>query len=156
MPNTPVVLVTGAGKGLGRAICKRFHAGGYTVIATDRDTGLLADMDGRDRFIAMELDVTDTAQAHAVAGQVEKQCNRLDVLVNCAGIIGFFPLAEMPPDELIQHFQINTFGALRLTHACLDLLAHSKGRVVNISSESFRLRTPFQVYQSTKLALEGI
>lgn len=156
MSSEPVVLVTGAGKGLGRAICERFHAEGYAAVATDIDAGLLSDLDGRERFVPLELNVTDTDQANAVAEQVARQCGRLDVLVNCAGIIGFFPLSEMPPDELIQHFQINTFGALRLTHACLDLLVRTKGRVVNISSESFRLRTPFQAYQPTKLALEGI
>ncbi len=51
---------------------------------------------------------------------------------------------------------INTFAALITTQACLDLLIESKGTVVNISSESAPLRTPFQFYQSSKLALEAI
>ena len=51
---------------------------------------------------------------------------------------------------------INTFAALRTTQACLDLLIASRGTVINISSESAPLRTPFQFYQSSKLALEGI
>ena len=51
---------------------------------------------------------------------------------------------------------MNTLGALRTTHACLDLLAASHGRVINVTSESYRFRSPFQIYQTTKLALEGL
>lgn len=156
MTTAPVVLVTGAGGGLGRAICERFHAGGYVVVATDVSVARLADLDGRARIITASLDVTDPQSVKGIASLVDAQCGRLDVLVNNAGIIGFFPVAEIDPDELIRHFQINSFGALRVTHACLDLLVAKGGRVLNISSESYRLRTPFQIYQSTKLALEGI
>lgn len=154
MSDSRVVLVTGAGRGLGRAICEAFHAGGDDVIATDADAELLADLTGR--MITAELDVTDQRAADAAASLVRTRFGRLDVLVNNAGLIGYFPVAETDPDVLIKHFEVNAFGALRLTHACLDLLVPAGGRVLNISSESWRLRTPFQIYQSTKLALEGI
>lgn len=156
MTDMPVVLVTGAGGGLGRAICERFHAGGYSVVATDVTVGRLADLSKRVGIITAALDVTDSQSAQDIAALVGAQCGRLDVVVNNAGIIGFSPVVETGPEELIRHFQINSFGALRITHACLDLLIASGGRVLNISSESYRLRTPFQIYQSTKLALEGI
>lgn len=149
-----VVLVTGAGRGLGRAICEAFHAHDDTVIATDVDASLLADLEGR--MIVWPLDVTDQPAADAAAAMVRERFGRLDVLVNNAGLVGYFPVAETSPDVLIKHFEINAFGALRLTHACLDLLIAAGGRVINISSESWRLRTPFQIYQTTKLAVEGI
>lgn len=149
-----VVLVTGAGRGLGRAICETFHARGDTVIATDADAALLAEQDNR--MVIAGLDVTDQHAADAAAALVRERFGRLDVLVNNAGLIGYFPVAETDPDVLLKHFEVNAFGALRLTHACLDLLVAAGGRVLNISSESWRLRTPFQIYQSTKLALEGI
>ena len=150
----PVVLVTGAGRGLGRAVCERFRADGYVVVATDREPSLLADLD--EGYVTSALDVTDPAAIDAVVRRITDELGRLDVVVNNAGVIAYFPVAEMDPDAVIRHFEINAFGALRVVHACLDLLVESRGRVVNVTSESYRLRTPFQIYQSTKLALEGI
>ena len=77
-------------------------------------------------------------------------------MVNNAGIIGYFPTVEMDPDAVLRHFEVNSFAALRVVHACLGLLVDSRGTVVNITSESYRLRTPFQIYQTTKLTLEGL
>lgn len=155
MNDSRVVLVTGAGRGLGRAICEVFLAHGDQVIATDVNEELLVDLEGR--MQAARLDVTDRQSVNAVAAWVREYFGRLDVLVNNAGLISFTPVAETDPDILIKHFEVNAFGGLRLTHACLDLLiASGGGRVINIGSESWRLRTPFQIYQSTKLAMEGI
>lgn len=152
----PVALVTGAGRGLGRAIAEHFHAAGYAVMATDSNAALLDDLPTGPRWMTAPLDVTDSQSAEHVAQTLQVRCARLDVLVNNAGVIDYFPVAETDPEMLIEHFQVNSFGALRVTHACLDLLITSGGRVLNISSESYKLRTPFQIYQSTKLTLEGI
>lgn len=154
MTDKRIVLVTGAGRGLGRAICETFHARGDHVIATDVDAALLTDLDGRMQVTT--LDVTNQKAVNAVAGRIRADFGRLDVLVNNAGLILYASVAETDPDTLIKHFEVNTFGGLRLTHACLDLLATASGRVINISSESWRLRTPFQIYQTTKLAVEGL
>jgi NAD(P)-dependent dehydrogenase (short-subunit alcohol dehydrogenase family) len=152
----PVVLVTGAGRGLGRAIGEAFRAHDYRVVATDYDPTLLRDRDGLDGYTTAQLDVTDAESIAGVARFIAAEFGRLDVIVNNAGIIGYFPTVEMDPDQVLRHFQVNTFAALRVVHACLDLLVASRGTVVNITSESFRLRTPFQIYQTTKLALEGL
>ena len=154
MTDRPVVLVTGAGRGLGRAVCERFAADGYRVVATDRDASLLADCD--EGWTTAALDVTDQAAVDAVVRRVVDELGRLDVVVNNAGVIAYFPTVEMDPDVVLKHFDVNAFGALRVVHACLDLLVASRGRVVNVTSESYRLRTPFQIYQTPKLTLEGI
>ena len=151
-----VALVTGAGGGLGSATCRALRAAGFTVVATDRSDDLLVGFAGADGFRTLALDVTETAAAVDVAAKVEAALGRLDVLVNNAGMIGYFPTVEMDPDGLIRHFQVNTFGALRTVHAFLDLLVGSSGRVINVTSESYRFRNPFQIYQTTKLALEGL
>jgi NAD(P)-dependent dehydrogenase (short-subunit alcohol dehydrogenase family) len=151
-----VALVTGAGGGLGTATCRALHEAGFTVVATDRTSELVAHLDSSDGVRTAALDVTDTAAARALAESVREWFGRLDVLVNNAGVIGYFPVAETDPETVIRHFQVNTFGALRTVHACLDLLVESGGRVVNVTSESYRFRNPFQAYQSTKLALEGL
>ena len=154
--DSPVVLVTGAAGGLGRALCECFYSAGYQVVASDIDVSPLADFAARENCLTLPLDVTDTSAARDLAARIQSTFGRLDAVVNNAGIIDYFPVAETDPELLVKHFQVNTFGALRVTHACLDLLIASQGRVLNISSESARLRTPFQIYQSSKLALEGI
>jgi NAD(P)-dependent dehydrogenase (short-subunit alcohol dehydrogenase family) len=132
------VLVTGAGRGLGRAIANLFHDNGYHVVATDYDEGLLADLAGQDGYTTSALDVTRDEAADNVAAMIKADIGHLDVIVT------------------VNAFEINTFGALRTIRACLDLLIESKGRVVNISSESAPLRTPFQSYASSKMALEAL
>lgn len=156
MSDARVALVTGAGGGLGSATCRALRAAGLHVVATDRTLDLLdafADLDG---FTTLALDVTDTAAVTEVAAKLRSAHGRLDVLVNNAGMIGYFPTVEMDPELLIRHFQVNTFGAVRTVHAFLDLLVESRGRVINVTSESYRFRNPFQIYQTTKLALEGL
>jgi len=151
-----VALVTGAGGGLGSATCRALRAAGFAIVATDRAEVLLTGFAGDDGYTALPLDVTDTSAAAEVAAKVRSSLGRLDVLVNNAGMIGYFPTVEMDPELLIRHFQVNTFGALRTVHAFLDLLVASSGRVINVTSESYRFRNPFQIYQTTKLALEGL
>ena len=152
--DAPCVLVTGAGRGLGRAIAETFHAKGYLVVATDCDERLLQDLAGAPRYLTARHDVGDIDATADVAAMIRERCGRLDVVVNNAGVNRFYPVCEAPPQETIDVFRINTFGAMIVSQACLDLLIESKGRIVNIASESSTFRPPFQVYQSTKMALE--
>jgi NAD(P)-dependent dehydrogenase (short-subunit alcohol dehydrogenase family) len=152
--NRPCVLVTGAGRGLGRAIAETFHEKGYFVVATDYDETLLADLKDDDRYLPLQQDVSDIERAAEVAATIERECGRLDVLVNNAGVNDFYPVSEAPPQRTIRGFMINTFGALIQGQACLDLLIRSKATIVNIASESSPFRPPFQFYQASKMALE--
>ena len=144
-----VVLVTGAGRGLGRAIANRYRQAGFTVVATDFDASLLQDLEGQAGFVIARQDVTDIDRAAEIAALIREQCGRLDVIVNNAGINVFMPVCEAPPQQTINHFMVNTFAAVIVPQACLDLLIESKGRIVNISSESSTFRAPFQTYQSS-------
>jgi NAD(P)-dependent dehydrogenase (short-subunit alcohol dehydrogenase family) len=150
------VLVTGAGRGLGRAIANRFHDSGYHTVATDCDVGLFSDLEEKNGYTIAALDVTSDEAADAAAAMIKTDLGRLDVVVNNAGINAFYPVCEAPTDMTVNTFQINTFGPLRTIRACLDLLIASKGRIVNVSSESASLRTPFQSYASSKMALEAL
>jgi dTDP-4-amino-4,6-dideoxygalactose transaminase/NAD(P)-dependent dehydrogenase (short-subunit alcohol dehydrogenase family) len=154
MTDLPSVLVTGAGRGLGRAIAEAFHAQGWFVIATDYDAALLKDLEQTPRTLTARHDVGDIEAAADVAALIRAQVGRLDAVVNNAGVNQFYPVCEAPPQRTIDAFRINTFGALIVSQACLDLLVESRGRIVNIASESSPFRPPFQFYQSTKMALE--
>lgn len=149
-----VVLVTGAGRGLGRAISNRYREAGFTVVATDYDESLLEDISNTEGFVTARQDVTDIERAAGIASLIQKKCGRLDVIVNNAGVNAFYPVCETPPQKTIHGFMVNTLAALIVPQACLDLLVESKGRIVNISSESSIFRTNFQCYQATKMALE--
>ncbi len=93
-------------------------------------------------------DVSDIDAAAEVAALIRKHCGRLDVIVNNAGVNSFYPVCEAPPQRTIDGFMVNTFGALIVSQACLDLLIESRGRIINIASESSPFRPPFQIYQS--------
>lgn len=151
---TKVVWVTGAAAGLGRAICQAFTDQGYCVVASDIRVDKRETKHPAERLLA--CDVTQQPSVNDAVKTIRDHYGRLDILINNAGIIDYFSVAESDPEKSIHHFQVNCFGALRTTHAALDLLSQSQGRVINISSESWRLRTPFQIYQSSKLALEGM
>lgn len=142
MNDTTTALVTGANKGIGRAIAEGLAARGMTVLIGARDPGLgekaaasLRDAGHDARAVA--LDVTDPATVDAAARRVTESTGRLDVLVNNAGISGG---AGHLPDEAdldVVHrvFDTNLYGVIRVTNAMLPLLREAPaGRIVNISS----------------------
>ena len=97
-----VVLVTGAGRGLGRAIANRFRQAGYTVVATDYDESLLADIENAEGFVTAQQDVSDIDRAADIAQLIREQCGRLDAIVNNAGVNPFYPVCEAPPRQTIR------------------------------------------------------
>jgi len=152
--NKKVVLVTGAGQGIGRAIANHFHTQGYQVVATDYNATILEDLKGVEGYLTAKHNVASIDDAKAVAQQIKSELGRLDIIVNNAGINAYLPVVEVNPQRIVDGFMVNTLGPLFNVNACLDLLIESKGTVVNISSESATFRAPFQFYQSTKQALE--
>jgi NAD(P)-dependent dehydrogenase (short-subunit alcohol dehydrogenase family) len=138
-----VALVTGASRGVGRAIAGRLAQHGITVYvgARDRERGRSAAADitaggGDARFVA--LDVTDEASIAAAAERLDADAGRLDVLVNNAGV-SLHPVvapSETPVDDLRRTYETNVFGVVAVTNAMLPLLRRSSAaRIVNLSSE---------------------
>src|SRR5712691_3759249 len=116
------VLVTGANRGIGRALVNEALARGATrVYAGTRQP--LAHPDAR--VTPLMLDVTSAAQVQAAAGQVES----LDVLINNAGVFLFDDLSD--PAALEEHLAVNLFGTYRVTQAFLPALTRSGGAIVN-------------------------
>jgi NAD(P)-dependent dehydrogenase (short-subunit alcohol dehydrogenase family) len=125
-------------------------------VATDYDEALLSDLSDSEGYLTLQQDVTDPDRAAEVAKRIETEVGHLDVIVNNAGINPFYPVCETPVERTIHGFRVNTFGALIVSQPCLDLLIASRGRVINIASESSTFRPPFQLYQASKMALESL
>jgi NAD(P)-dependent dehydrogenase (short-subunit alcohol dehydrogenase family) len=116
------VLITGANRGIGRALVdEALRRGAKRVYAGTR--GALHHID--ERVTAVTLDVTNAAQIEAAIEQVDS----LDVLINNAGVAIYDDLSKL--DVIEQHLAVNFVGALKVTHAFLPLLRRSKGAIVN-------------------------
>jgi NAD(P)-dependent dehydrogenase (short-subunit alcohol dehydrogenase family) len=137
-----VVLVTGAGKGIGFEIARGLAERGFTVLIGTRDGGAAAaaaailGVAGLDA-IGIQLDVSDSASIRRAAAAIESGWGRLDVLVNNAGIS--LGKADVPSttelDEMRRVYETNVFGVVAMIQAMLPLLRRSDaGRIVNMST----------------------
>ena len=155
----PSVLVTGSARGIGRATVLRLAAGGWDVLAGVRraaDGEALAAAAGAaaGRVRPVELDVTDAGQLAALDDALPE---RLDAVVNNAGVVVSGPIEAVPPDELRRQLDVNVVGQVAVTQAVLPRLRASRGRVVFLSSLSGRVSTPMTgAYSASKFALEGL
>lgn len=145
------VLITGASRGIGRAIALELTARGHRVIATARRVEDLAGLDVDRR---LRLDVTDQESID----QALRDAGDVDVLVSNAGATIRSPLENVPIAELEALFQLNTFGPLRVAQGLLPAMRErGAGRLVFISSIQGRLVLPIiGPYGASKWALEAI
>lgn len=127
----PVVVVTGAGGGLGAVTTALYSSRGWHVVAVD----LTAPPAGPG-ITPVAADVTDSASLAALADRVRAEHNRLDAVITFAGVLGIGPLAATDPERIQQVLDVNVMGTVRTVHAVFDLLRSSGGRVVLISSET--------------------
>jgi NAD(P)-dependent dehydrogenase (short-subunit alcohol dehydrogenase family) len=141
--STQTVLITGASRGLGRALAVGLARAGFALIIDARDAAALDAVArevraGGAAVTAIAGDVTDSAH-RAALGQAAEAAGRLDVLVNNAGTLGASPLpalADYPPDELRAAFEVNVIAPVALTQRLLPLLRTSGGAVLNITSDA--------------------
>ncbi len=135
-------LVTGASRGIGRAIAERLAAEGYRVFANDlrareADLGdVVKAARARGGLCeAIYCDVSDPSAVAAMAEDCIAKAGTVDVLVNNAGVLSVHPVWEIEPDEWDRMFDVNTKGTFLVTKA---FLAHFRGRkvgrIINIAS----------------------
>jgi NAD(P)-dependent dehydrogenase (short-subunit alcohol dehydrogenase family) len=162
-----VVLITGASTGFGFRMAKRFAAAGAHVFATmrEKDGRNAEHAEALERFATegglhlstLELDVTSDGSVSTAVDQALSEAGRLDVLVNNAGVWGPGVLEAYSLDDWRRLFEVNLFGALRATRACLPAMREQgRGLVVAISSLQARFILPYSgPYVASKWALEG-
>lgn len=146
-----IALVTGANRGIGRAIATEFARRGQRVVATARDPRTLTDLDVSQR---LALDVTDDASvatAVAAAGDI-------DIVIANAGVIFYAAVEATPLPELQRLLTLNTVGAVRVAQAVLpQMRTRGAGKLMFMSSVLGRVvRPPSAAYAATKWALEAL
>jgi 3-oxoacyl-[acyl-carrier protein] reductase len=135
-----VSLVTGASRGIGRAIARELAAQGATVVLAARDTAKLEEAVGEIRAAggrgeAITLDIADRASIEAAFARLLETHGRLDHLVNNAGITRDTLVLRMKPDDWQQVLDTNLGGAFYCIQAALKpMLKQKSGRIVNITS----------------------
>ncbi|WP_414451699.1 SDR family NAD(P)-dependent oxidoreductase [Burkholderia sp. 22PA0099] len=154
-----VWLVTGAARGLGRAISEAVLAAGDRLVAGVREPSRLADLAERhgDRLRVVELDVTDEAAAQRAVAVASESFGRLDVLVNNAGYGHMVPFEQMGADDFRAQVETNLFGVVNLTRAALPVMrAQRAGHIFQVSSVGGRSAAPgMSAYQAAKWAVGG-
>lgn len=161
MKTNRVVVVTGAGGGMGALIVERFLANGDTVVATDTsDVALttLRERHGADRLHTISGDISSEADCDKVAAVAREAAGRIDVLVNVAGFFPVQPFLEMSADDWRRIVDINLTGTALMTRAVLPLMTgRGWGRIVNIGSASVNEGVPGQAhYVSAKAGVIGL
>jgi len=157
-----VVLVTGAGAGIGRAIAETFAAAGAAVLVSDRTLDDAADVANGivasgGRAVALACDVTKPEQLEAAVAGAVGAFGRLTLLVNNAGGGGPKPF-DMPMDDFRWAYELNVFSLFRLTQlAAPHIAAAGGGAVLNISSMAGENRNQrMSSYGSSKAAVNHL
>jgi NAD(P)-dependent dehydrogenase (short-subunit alcohol dehydrogenase family) len=146
-PANKVVLVTGAGSGLGRATCAVFMEAGARVYGLERDAARLGEIDGiGPRVTGVAADVRDEASVRDAIGRITVESGALHVAVNCAGILkaaktlsrkGVFPLDDwndVIAVNLTGTFNIVRYAALAMSANAPDAATGERGVIVNVAS----------------------
>ena len=157
MTTAKTALVTGASSGIGEATSLKLRELGYTVYGAARRTERLQPLATRG-IHPLAMDVTDDDSMRARVEQIVAETGRIDVLVNNAGYGSYGAIEDVPLEEARRQFDVNVFGAMRLTQLVLPhMRAQRSGTVVNISSMGGKIHTPLGGwYHGTKFAVEAL
>ena len=137
--STPVVLITGAAGGLGRAIAKRFSTSHWRVTATDvHKSGLhslntLVPLD-----YSATADLRSAKNCHELISAVMASAGRIDAVINAAGVWREGPVENFQEDDFDQVMGVNLKAAFYLSQAAIPFLKESRGGIINISSDAGR------------------
>ena len=151
-----VIVITGAGAGLGRALARRFAADGESVVLLGRNAGKVekaAAEIGADA-LAIGCDVGSPDSVRAAFARIAERHPRIDVLINNAAVFEPFLIAEATDDQILKSVTTNLAGPILCARSAIPLMGKGS-HIINVSSESVGMLFPHLVmYQSSKAGLE--
>lgn len=151
-----VIVITGAGAGLGRALARRFHGDGDTVYLLARTLAnlqSLADELGGNAF-PVPCDIGQPDAVRAAFAAIDERHPTIDVLINNAAKIDYATLAEASDEHILGTVNTNLIGNILCSRAALNMM-ESGGHIINVSSEAVDAPYPHHVvYQATKGGIE--
>ena len=153
-----VVIITGASRGFGELIAKKFQKENFQVIATMRNIDSSPILKKLENVDIKRLDVTVKSDIKNVVDYTVEKYGRIDILINNAGYGAFGFLEEASNEEIRNQFNVNYFGLIDCIKGVLPQMRKQKdGVIVNISSIAGRFGLPFtSLYNSSKFAVEGL
>lgn len=153
-----VVVVTGAGNGIGRAIAARFAANGDHVALIDRDGEAArgAALAFGDKHLAIEADISSEQSVADAFSQIAERFGHVDIMINNAGIADLFkPAFEQDSSDLKRVMDVNLAGAFMCSKAALALMQGRAGFILNIGSiNTFLPFAPRHAYGASKAAID--
>jgi short-subunit dehydrogenase len=152
-----VVLITGCGSGIGKALARAFHRQGFAVCATARRLQTMDELSA-EGIQTQAMDVTQAQDIQRVLDHLKQAGRSVFMLVNNAGYGAMGPLLDVPQAEWQKQFDVNVFAPMALTRAVLPaMIERRRGVIVNISSISGVTPTPFAgAYCASKAALNAL
>lgn len=151
-----IIVITGAGLGLGRALARRFAADGDQVVLLGRTPSKLdavaKEIGGA--ALAVPCDVSAPDQVRAAFAAIAERHNRIDVLINNAAVFEPFLVAEASDDQIMKTIAINLGGPILCARSAIPLMGRG-GHIINLSSDSLETGYPhLTLYQTTKAGVE--
>lgn len=149
-----VVLITGGSSGIGKSIGEFLQTKGFTVYGTSRNPQRYTNS----KIPLVALDVRDAETIKSAISEVITKENRIDILINNAGVGITGPIEEIPDAEIKNNFETNFFGPLNVIKSVLpQMRKQQSGLIINITSIAGFMGLPYRgVYSASKGALEII
>lgn len=148
-------LISGACSGLAQAVIKSLEHD-FIIFACDINPEILEIYKGHRNIQSFLCDVTDISQINSIKDKISLTSNKLDLIINFAGIVFLGSVIEMAPEIIEKTLQINLIGTYKINYVFFPLIKEGKGRIIIMSSEYGRLLgLPFHsFYTLSKHALE--
>ncbi|HEV7999034.1 MAG TPA: glucose 1-dehydrogenase [Planctomycetaceae bacterium] len=158
-----VAVVTGASKGIGAAIARQLAAEGASVVVNYSSSKAGADRVVSDivkaggKAVAVQADLSKEPDIRRLFAETKKAYDKVDILINNAGVYEFLPLENVTADAFHKMFNLNVLGLILASQEAVKHFGSAGGNIVNISSVAATLApATASVYSATKAAVNAV